>query len=288
MFAAINGTKIYFDVEGSGYIPVGPRMIKKPVLFAVHGGPGSDHSDFKPWLTPLAEDYQIVYLDQRSNGQSERVDPATCTYDQLAADIEALRNYLGLEKISVLGHSFGGMIAQEYATRYPDAVEKLLLIDTAPSYEFYKEALAFAKNTATPEQYAKIPELFEGNIRDDEHLEEWWSVCWDLYWYDFKEEIGNDTGARPIGSLDVCNYTFKHLMPKYDVRAAIAELDIPTLITVGRHDWITPVTQAEEMHRLIKGSELVIFEKSGHQPFIEEHADFLHTVRTFLLAGTKS
>lgn len=124
MFASLNGTKIYFDVEGSGYVPDGPKMVGKSVLFAVHGGPGSDHSDFKPWLTPLSEHYQIVYLDQRSNGQSERVDPSTCTFDQLADDIEALRLYLGLEKIIVLGHSFGGMIAQVFAVKYPNSVEK--------------------------------------------------------------------------------------------------------------------------------------------------------------------
>lgn len=285
MFAAINGTKIYFDVEGSGYIPVGPTMVKKPVLVAVHGGPGSDHSDFKPWLTPLAEDYQIVYLDQRCNGQSERVDVTTATYDQLADDIEALRLYLGLDKIAVLGHSFGGMIAQVYATRYPQSVSKLLLINTAPSYAFYEEAKAFAKRIGTEEQVRTIPELFEGNIRDDEHLTQWWSICWDLYWYDYQEELGGDTGNRPIGSLDITNYTFKHLMPQYDVRPQIKELAVPTLIVAGRHDWITPLTQSEEMHALIPNSELVVFEKSGHMPFIEEHAEFLQVVRAFLCKG---
>lgn len=283
MFAAINGTQIYFDIEGSGYIPVGPKMVKKPVLVAVHGGPGSDHSDFKPWLTPLAEEYQIVYLDQRCNGQSERVDVTTATYDQLADDIEALRQYLGLEQIAVLGHSFGGMIAQVYATRYPDSVSKLLLVNTAPSYAFYKEALAFAERVGTKQQVETIPELFEGNIRDDDHLIEWWDICWDLYWHDYQEELGGDTGSRPIGSLDITNYTFKHLMPNYDVRTQIATLQKPTLIVAGRHDWITPVTQAEEMHALIQDSQLVVFEKSGHMPFIEEHAQFLNVVREFLL-----
>ncbi|GEK34753.1 alpha/beta fold hydrolase [Kurthia sibirica] len=285
MFAAINGTKLYFDIEGSGYIPVGPKMVKKPVLVAVHGGPGSDHSDFKPFLTPLSEIYQIVYLDQRSNGQSERVDPATCTFDQLADDIEALRLYLGLEKISVLGHSFGGMIAQVYATSYPESVDKLLLVNTAPSYDFYREAKEFASRVGRPEQIAKIPELFEGNIRDDDHLEEWWTVCWDLYWHDYQDDIGGDTGSRPIGSLDVCNYTFKHLMPLYDVRAKLPALKMPTLIVTGRHDWITPLTQGEVMHDLIPNSELAIFEKSGHMPFIEEQQMFLTTVREFLSRG---
>lgn len=282
MFALVNGTKFYFDVEGSGYIPVGPKMVTKPVLIVVHGGPGSDHSDFKPWLSPLAEDYQIVYFDQRSNGQSERVDPAICTFQQLADDIEGLRQYLGLEKISLLGHSFGGMIAQVYATKYPQSLENLLLICTAPSKEFYKEALEFAQRIGTPKQIQAIPELFEGNIRDNNHLEQWWETCWDLYWHNFPEDIGADIGSRPIGSLEICNYTFKYLMPHYDIRPELAKVSTKTLIVAGRHDWITPVTQSEEIHRLIPDSKLVIFEESGHMPFIEEQTKFISTLQSFL------
>ena len=283
MFAKINGTKIYFDVEGSGYVPQGATMVKRPVLFAVHGGPGSDHSDLKPWLTPLTEYYQIVYIDQRCNGQSERVDPATCTFEQLADDIEALKDYLGLEKISLLGHSFGGMIAQVYATRYPQSLDKLLLICTAPSKEFYTEALAFAKRIGTPEQLAVIPELFEGNIRDEQHAIKWWDLCYDLYFHHKDEQVMMETGNRPIGSLEVANYTFKHLMPKYDVRESIKSLTMPTLIVSAKHDWITPATQGEVMHKLIQGSQFIVYEQSGHMPFIEEHHKFIQDVTSFLV-----
>ena len=282
MLASVNGTKIYFDIEGSGYVPDGPKMVKKPVLFAIHGGPGSDHSDFKPWLTPLSNHYQLVYLDQRNNGQSDRVDPATCTFEQLADDIEALRQYLGLEKISVFGHSFGGMIAQVYATRYPESVEKLLLINTAPSKEFYKDALEFAEKIGTPKQIKVIPELFEGNIRDEQHLIEWWNTCFDLYFHVKDEQLMYETGNRPIGSLEVTNYTFKYLMPKYDIRHALPSLKMPTLVVAAIHDWITPVSQSEEMHQLIAESELIIFKNSGHMPFVEENEVFIEKVLEFL------
>jgi proline iminopeptidase len=282
MFANLNGTRIYFDIEGSGYVPRGETMVRRPVLFAVHGGPGSDHSDFKPWLTPLADHIQIVYLDQRCNGQSERVDPATCTLEQLADDIEALREYLGIERISLLGHSFGGMVAQVYATRYPQSLDKLLLICTAPSKEFYPAALDFASRVATPEQLRTIPELFEGRIESDEHLIRWWDVCYPLYFHVMDEDVMRETGNRPIGSLDVANYTFKHFIPQYDVRDKLPSLQVPTLIVAARYDWITPVSQGEEMHRLIPGSELALFEKSGHMPFIEEHGAFIERLTTFL------
>ncbi|WP_336789652.1 alpha/beta fold hydrolase [Paenibacillus sp. MMO-177] len=282
MFATLNGTRIYFDVEGSGYVPNGSKMEARPVLFAVHGGPGSDHSDFKPWLTPLADQMQIVYLDLRCNGQSERVDPATCTLEQLADDIEALRQYLGFDRIHLLGHSFGGMVAQVFATRYPNSLEKLLLICTAPSREFYPAALAYASNVATEEQLRVIPELFEGRIRDDAHLIAWWDVCYPLYFHVQDLELMMETGNRPIGSLEAANYTFKHFIPQYDVRPKLPALQVPVLIVGARYDWITPVSQSEEMHRLLPQSELVLFENSGHMPFIEEHEAFIQKVSGFI------
>lgn len=284
MFAQINGTKLYFDVEGSGYVPDGPKMVKKEVLFAIHGGPGSDHSDLKPWLTPLADHVQIVYLDQRCNGQSERVDPATCTFEQLADDIEALKLYLGLEKIHVLGHSFGGMVAQHYATKYANSVLKLLLVCTAPSYEFYADALKFAEKVATPEQLALIPQFFEGNIRDEEHAIAWWDANFELYFYNKDPQVMFETGNRPIGSQEVANYTFKYLMPHYDVRDAIQALMIPTLVISGRHDWITPVSQGKVMHELIKNSQFIVYEESGHMPFVEEGNQFITDVTHFLIS----
>lgn len=282
MFAQINGVKIYFDVEGSGYVPDGERMVPKPVCFVVHGGPGSDHSDFKPWLTPLSESMQLVYLDQRANGQSERVDPATCTLEQLADDIEALRQYLGLGPIHLMGHSFGGMVAQVYAARYPDSLDKLVLLCTAPSKEFYQAALEFASKTATKEQLEVIPELFEGRIRDEQQLIEWWDLCFPLYFHHKDEQIMRETGNRPIGALDVANYTFKHFIPEYDVRPLLPSCTVPTLIIGARYDWVTPLSQAEEMHRLLPNSKLRIFEHSGHMPFIEEQDDFIQAAAQFL------
>ncbi|MCL6458031.1 MAG: alpha/beta fold hydrolase [Gorillibacterium sp.] len=282
MFAALNGTHLYFDVEGSGYVPNGDTMKSRPICIVLHGGPGSDHADFKPWLSPLAEQMQIIYLDQRSNGQSERVDPATCSLEQLADDIEALRQYLGLGKIYLLGHSFGGMIAQVYATKYAESLNKLILVCTASSSDFYPAALEYVRHTATPQQLRTIPELFEGRIEDEQHLIRWWDTCLELYFHQLDEQIIKEVGNRPIGSLEVLNYTFKHFIPTYDVRSSLPALNIQTLIIGARYDWITPVSQAEEIHLLLPNSELVLFEHSGHMPFIEENDDFIKLVSSFI------
>ncbi|RST59746.1 alpha/beta hydrolase [Siminovitchia terrae] len=287
MYAHVNGVKLFFDIDGSGYIPDGPKMKHRSACIVLHGGPGSDHSDFKPWFDPLTEHMQLIYLDHRANGQSERVDPATCTLEQLADDIDAFRKYLGLDKVHVLGHSFGGMVAQTYAIKYPSSVEKLLLICTAPSKDFYEDAKSFAKKIATPRQLELIPRLFEGKIQGDEELEAWWDECFALYFYKKDEQLMYETGNRPIGSLEVCNYTFKHFMPHYDVRAQLPKLTMPVLIVAGRHDWITPVSQAEEMKGLLPDAILSIFEKSGHMPFIEEQESFIRTVVDFVDKGNK-
>ena len=251
MFASINGTRIYFDIEGSGYVPNGPKMEHRTALFVLHGGPGSDHSDFKPWFTPLTDYNQIVYLDHRCNGQSDRVDP-------------------------------GGMVAQVYATMFPESLHKLVLVCTAPSYDFYRDAKQFAARVGTDEQNRVIPELFEGNIVDDAHLEQWWEKCLSLYFYNQDPALMHEVGNRPIGSLEASNYTFKHLLPHYDVRPQLPACEVETLIIAARHDWITPVSQAEEIQKLMPNAKLHIFEKSGHMPFIEEQGDYIQLVSHFL------
>jgi proline iminopeptidase len=286
LFANVNETRLFFDVDGSSYVPEGPTMKKRPVCIVLHGGPGSDHSDFKPWFNRLTDYMQIIYLDQRSNGQSERVDPSTCTLEQLADDIEEFRKYIGLEKFHLLGHSFGGMVAQVYATKYPKSVDKLILVCTAPSYDFYQDALRFAKKIATPKQLALIPELFEGRIKNEQELEDWWTECFSLYYYKQDEQLMFETGNRPIGSLEVSNYTFKHFMPNYDVKKQIPNFSQPVYIAAGRHDWITPVTQAEVMDSLFPNSTLTIYEESGHMPFIEEQDKFLTSLLDFLQRGS--
>lgn len=282
MFAKVNGVKIFFDVEGSGYVPVGNQMESKPACFILHGGPGCDHTYFKPWLTPLSEYMQLIYVDHRGNGLSEKTDPTTYTIEQMADDLEELRNYLGLGKVFVLGNSFGGMLAQVYAVRYPNSIEKLILVTTTPSSEFWDEAQEMANKMATPDQLAIVNNLFEGKIKNDEELHDWWGLMLPLYFYNKDQKLFDAMGGRMITSLEVANYMFANVIHKYDVREQLKNVNIPTLVVGARHDWVTPFTQAQLIHQLIPNSELVIFENSGHMPFIEEQEDFNQRVIEFI------
>ena len=117
MRAAIRDTEIYFDVEGAGLVPDGERMREQPVAFVLHGGPGGDHSGFKPGMSPLARRMQLVYVDHRGQGRSAKGDPARYTLDENVEDMEALRRHLGLGPIVSIGTSYGGMVAMAHAAR---------------------------------------------------------------------------------------------------------------------------------------------------------------------------
>ncbi|MFC7540001.1 alpha/beta fold hydrolase [Siccirubricoccus deserti] len=122
MRAAVRDTEIYFDIDGPGLVVEGTRMQERPIAFAIHGGPGSDHTGFKPGYTALTEAMQVVYFDHRGQGRSGRGDPARWNLDENVEDMEALRRHLGCGPIVSIGTSYGGMVAMAHAARYPASV----------------------------------------------------------------------------------------------------------------------------------------------------------------------
>lgn len=122
------GVRLFFDVEGSSHVPEGDRLRKRPTLVLLHGGPGHDHSSFKPALATLATDMQVLYFDQRGMGRSDRVDRSQWNLDQWADDVVRLCEVLGIEQPFVLGASFGSMVAMRYAVRHAGHAAKLVLM----------------------------------------------------------------------------------------------------------------------------------------------------------------
>jgi proline iminopeptidase len=141
MRIGVNGTELYFDVEGAGLVPNGWRMRERPVLLILHGGPGYDHACYKPFFSPLADTAQLVYVDHRGQGRSGRPPVESCTIEQMADDAAALCRALGLERPAVLGQSFGGFVALQLALRHPDTVGRLVLVDTGATTADLTEAL---------------------------------------------------------------------------------------------------------------------------------------------------
>jgi proline iminopeptidase len=289
MFAKINGTRIFFDVEGMGWVPEGPSMKKKPVCFVLHGGPGGDHTGFKPTLSPLSDIMQLIYIDNRGSGQSNRGPQSSYTLENNIDDLEALREYLGLEKVVLLGHSYGGMVAQSFAVKYPDSVQGLILITTSPSYEFIEKAKKIVSEIGTQEQQEMAQLVWDAAFESNEQLSKYYQVMAPLYAhthniYPSEEEqlVALNARSRSNRSYEALNEGFGGFLRNYDVRDYLPFLKVSTLVIGGEYDWITPVSESYEINKLIPESELVIFKNSSHSVMKDEYDLFHSTVRSFV------
>ncbi|WP_428658822.1 alpha/beta fold hydrolase [Reyranella sp.] len=280
MRIAVNGVELFFDVYGSVLAPRGGELVDKPVMVALHGGPGIDHSQFVPWLTPMEGITQLILVDHRGNGRSSRPPVETCTLANMADDLEALRKTLGLGRIVVFGMSFGGMLALTYAATYPDSVAALIPCATAASNEAFERGLSRLHAIASPEQRDALARLRTGTVRSVQDLERVFTALAPFYEYD--PERSPPGGFRPIADIDMLNWFFARDRHTYDVRSRLGGITVPTLVLTGRHDRIAPPDASEEIMNGIPGAEQVVFEDSGHRLMREENAKFLRTVRDFI------
>jgi proline iminopeptidase len=284
MFATVRGTRIYFDIEGMGLVPDGPVMRERPVAMVIHGGPGGDHSGFKPSFSPLAARMQLVYFDHRGQGRSAAADPATYTLDENVEDMEALRRHLGLGPIVSIGTSYGGMVAMAHAARHPDAVSHLILIVTAAHGGFVPRAQAIVRERGTPEQQAVCETLWSGAFHSVEDMRRYYSVMAPMYARQYDPAAGSEGRERAIYSSEPINRAFgpEGFLRRFDLRPELGRITAPTLIMAGRHDWICPPEFSEEIHRLLPGSELRVFEHSSHSIRSDEPAAMTDAILGFV------
>lgn len=264
---AINGTDLYVETNGSG-----------PALLLMHGGLGLDHGAFRPYFDRLADRYTVVYYDHRGNGRSARFtdDSPELTMDQLAADGVGVLDALGLERATVIGHSYGGFIAQALATAHQDRLSGLVLLDTVPAFDYAPEP------SGTDEQLAAFGSLFAGPIADDETFGSTWSTVWPLYFHQYPAE----DAARIHGATSYSAAAWNAaagLLGTFNTLEALPGVDTPTLCVAGAHDFITPPDPgARRLVDLLPNAELAVFDESGHYPFIEEADAFFAVLEGFL------
>ena len=263
----VNGTELFVETIGSG-----------PALVLMHGGLGLDHGAFRPYFDQLADEATIIYYDHRGNGRSQRLDDYAneLTFDQMVADLVGLLDILGLEKATLLGHSYGGFIAQSVAVAHADRLTGLVLVDTVPAFDYQPAP------TGTDEQLAAFGELFSGPVADDATWARLWSTVWPLYFNRYDPQVA----ARIHGDThyvgDAWN-TAAGLLGAFNTLDELPGIDVPTLAVAGRHDFITPPEPgAVRLQQLMPNAELAVFDNSGHYPFIEEEATFFTRLRTFL------
>ena len=269
----INGARLFVDVQGTG-----------PAIIAHHGAPGmGNHATPKKALAPLADSHTVITFDARGSGRSEALPPYT--HEQWVADLDGLREHFGLERFILTGGSYGGFISLEYVLAHPDRVSHLILRDTAAANDYEeaakRNALARAKEFPgiTPE---RLDRMFAGEVHDDEDFRRTFETIAPLYDVNYDPARVAARIAQGVFRAEPHNYAFKHNLAQYDLRSRLHEIQVPTLVTVGRHDWITPVAASETIAEGIPNAELVVFENSGHSPQIEENELWIATIRDFL------
>lgn len=272
-FVEINGNRLAIEVLGPD---------DAPVMITHHGAPGlGSRAEPRASFGRLADTYRVVVFDARGSGQSEG--KGTFSHEQWAADIDGIRQWIGADQIIMAGGSYGGFMSLEYATRYPDRVRALVLRDTAADHsqdELAKQnALASSRVQVDRD---KLERIFAGRVRDDDDLRDCWREILPLYDYNYDPAAVEKRVAATPYRYAAHNYAFSVNVHQYDVKPLLPSITCPTLITVGRTDWITPVSCSETIAGLIPDSRLVIFEKSGHSPQIEEAEAWTRTVREFL------
>jgi proline-specific peptidase len=276
-----NGVRLYYEMIGQG----------EPLLL-LNGGPGFPH-DYLQQLQMLAPYANLVFFDQRGTGKSDRVDPAGYTIDANVEDVENLREALQLGPCGVLGHSWGGMLAQAYVLKYPQHVIRLILADTFSSiadcnaalarmraampaetqaiYDRYERAGLYKVGDQYPAEYqAALDRAYEPvyiSVPPPDYLQDTFAkLAYDVY----RTMWGEESEFRVTGTLAA-----------FDVADRLGEIGVPTLVIAGASDMPT-VAMAAATTRAIPNARLEIFAHSRHFPFIEEPAKFLQLVSRFL------
>jgi proline iminopeptidase len=283
MFAKIRDTEIFFDVEGCSVVVENNCTYTKLTAFLIHGGPGADHTGYKPTFSALTRRLQLVYFDHRGQGRSKRGAKETYTLDNNVEDMEALRQYLGLDKIVVIGTSYGGMVGLSYAARYPQNVSHLIIIVSTASYEFLERAKQILFERGTEEQNLIAQRLWDGNFENEEQLRDYFKILAPMYSLKHDPNTSVKVWDNKILSVDAINEAFGGFLRTYDVRDQLYKITAPTLVIGGRHDWICAPEFSVEIARGIPNADLRIFEDSSHLIRADEPEALMDAINGFLV-----
>jgi proline iminopeptidase len=266
--ASVHGTKLAYKIVGNG----------DPCL-VMHGGLGFDHTMLHPGLDRLGDACQLVYYDHRGHGQSGRPPISTLTWEQFAHDAEGLRRYLGFKRISLIAHSLGGFPAIEYALKYPEVVHRLIVIAAVPAFDHVTQVVANMKMRGASDELVAWFDF--SRAENDDVFREMMHRLAPLYFYQPTDYVIGQAFGRMQYCAEACRLT-PSLIDGYALEDRLSEVKVPTLIVAGRHDFIAPVSQVKRLQNGIASSRMVVFEASGHFPFLEEPGRFLTVVRDWI------
>jgi proline iminopeptidase len=262
--AYVNGIDLYYESDGDG-----------PPLVNLHGGLGFDHQYMRRSFARLAGSLRVISFDQRCNGRSS-APVETLTMEQLADDVAGLLDHLHIEKATILGHSYGGFVAQEFALRHPARLSRLVLVDTTPGQLGVGEV-----EEQGPPMPPEMAAVMSRPPASDAEMQSQLPQILPFYLHS-----GSPTAAAALFEGTVCRVAA--MARGFEVLAGWSSVDrlhhvsAPTLALWGRHDVVCSPPQAKRIVSRIPGAELRMFEQSGHMPWIDEAGPFFDALEDWL------
>jgi len=276
----VNGVRLFVDVEGAKLVPDGPRMREKPTLMLLHGGPGADHSNYKPEFSRLSDACQVIYYDHRGQGRSDASSPGFWNLDQWADDLVGLCEALEIERPVVMGGSFGGYVAVAYATRYPEHPSKLILCSTRAQAPDFERSLTVYERLGGADARATAARYFADPSRANQ--DEFFRVCSPLY---FRTRPDPDSMRRTVRRPEVAEHFRRGELLKLNYLSALSNIKCPTLVIGGEDDPQIPIQDQVDIANAIP-PHLVQFRRvpnAGHFVFRDDPLVVDH-IREFILA----
>lgn len=284
MHAFVNGVRLFFDVEGASLVPDGPAMREKPTLVLLHGGPGLDHSIYKPAFAALADIAQVVFLDHRGNGRSDPGPQESWTLAQWGDDVHAFCEALGIARPIIYGASFGGTVALAYATRHPTHPAKLILTSTEAAGDTYLDRrVALFERFGGPEVGALARRRFVDGHTDAATLEAWLRLAFPLY---TRTPRNPDVVRRAVRHPEVTRWFTRPSGEShtFNLFPALSRVQCPTLVLGGEEDPMTPIECQADIAAALP-AHLVHFERfpgCGHAVLPDAPERAMAVIRDFI------
>ena len=274
------GVRLYVDIEGCGLVPDGASMRAKPTLVLLHGGPGYDHSSFKPIFSQLADVAQIIYVDHRGHGRSSQRPRDEWLLDIFADDVVRLCDALGIVKPVVLGQSFGGFVAQRYLARHPAHPARVILSSTSHHLGLARKLAMFERLGGAPARAAA--EAF-WTAPGEQTWAPYQQLCTPLY--NTQPPTDEHARERTLFNTDILFASASGEQRTMNLLPGLAQVQCPVLVMAGEQDPVTPLADAQEIAAAIPARfrRLVTFANAGHGAWRDEPAAAMALIRSFVI-----
>jgi len=282
MRVSVGDIRLYFEVFGQGWAFTGSAVDRRPVLIGLHGGPGLDGTKLRYQLAPLSDVAQVVVPDQRGHGRSDHGSPETWNLAAWATDVKNLSDALDIEHPVVLGVSFGGFVAQEYAATYPEHPAGLILLSTSTRWAELEEAVVRFREVGGEEAAEVVRRAWESS--SEQTAAEWRRVLGPLMSLNPDPDPSiAQLKAERIETMDV-NVHFTREGKVMDLRDRLGAVRCPTLVLLGEADPLIPIQLGREIveaipHRLAR---MEVITAAAHDLMVDNPAESYRLVREFL------